>query len=122
MFLNVTAANDLKTILQKLAATLPEGYSISLDIRLNVFDPERRDVLPLLTTGLAASGQGDAYVAHGDSTPCRYAVDGDFCEVPHDRCPHCWACWDFKIGQPEKPLNTHPCPSCGYEGSQPRPG
>jgi len=114
-FLASPQANELKAILKKAAATLPDGYSVSLDMRMNVFDPERSDVLPLLTTGLGAFGQGEPYVAHGDSTPCRYAVDGDICEVPHDRCPHCWANWDFKIGHPVAADGVRPCPSCGYE-------
>lgn len=114
-FLTSPQANGLKAIIQKAAATLPEGYSVSLDIRLNVFDPERHDALPLLTTGLAAAGQDEPYVAHGDSTPCRYSVDGNICEVPHDRCPHCWANWDFKIGHPVATEGMHACPGCGYE-------
>jgi len=114
-FLTSPQANDLKTIMKKAAAALPDGYSLSLDIKLNVFDPDREDALPLLTTGLAASGQNEPYVAHGDSTPCRYTVDGEVCEVPHDRCPHCWAVWDFKIGHPVATEGLHPCPTCGYE-------
>jgi hypothetical protein len=109
------AGNELKAILQEAAATLPEGCSVSLDITLNVFDPERGNALPLLTTGLATSGEAEPYVTHGDSSPCRYLVDGDICEVPHDRCPHCWATWDFKIGESATPRETHPCPGCGYE-------
>jgi len=114
-FLASTRATELKAIIQKAAAVLPEGYCLSLDILLNVFDPERSETLPLLTTGLAASGQEEPYVAHGDSTPCRYIVDGEICEVPHDRCPHCWGSWSFKIGHPVATEETHTCPGCGYE-------
>ncbi len=114
-FLTSPQANELRTIIQKAAAALPEGYSTSLDISLNVFDPERDNALPLMTTGLAASGPGEPYVAHGDSTPGRYTVDGEICEVPHDRCPHCWGTWDFKIGHPVAIAAICSCPHCGYE-------
>jgi len=88
-FLTSPQANELRATIQEAAAALPEGYSVSLDITLNVFDRERGQALPLLSSGLATSGPGEPYVAHGDSTPCRYLVDGKICEVPHDRCPHC---------------------------------
>ena len=117
-FFTSPQANNLKAIIQKAAEALPGDCSVSLDITLNVFDPERGNALPLLTAALAVSGQGDPYVAHGDSTPCRYSVDGDICEVPHDRCPHCWAIWDFKIGHPVANEGMRPCPGCGYELGQ----
>lgn len=107
--------NELKAIIQEAATALPEGCSVSLDITLNIFDRERGRTLPLLTTGLATSGQAEPYVTHGDCTPCRYLVDGEICEVPHDRCPHCWACWDFKIGHPGSRRETYPCSDCGYK-------
>ena len=44
----------------------------------------------------------------------RYLVDGEICEVPHDRCPNCWAGWSFKIGTPDTPPEALECPCCGY--------
>ena len=114
-FLNSPHAHELKAILKEVAEAMPTDCSVSLDITLNVFEPERGNPLPLLTTGLATSGPNEPYVTHGDSTPCRYVVDGEICELPHDRCPHCWAEWGFKIGHPLEPEGTYPCPNCGYE-------
>ncbi len=113
--LTLPACNELKTVIQEIAENLPEECSVSLDITLNIFDSDRGNVLPLLTTGLSISRQEGPYVTHGDCSPCRYLVDGEICVVPHDRCPNCWACWDFKIGGPGSQKEPHPCPDCGYE-------
>ena len=37
----------LKKIVSETLGLLPDGYSVSLDVTLNVFDPERGNVLPL---------------------------------------------------------------------------
>ena len=113
-FLTSPEATDMKSALKQAAALLPDGYSVSLDIRMEVFDPERGEVLPLLTMGLATSGKSDPYLTHGDSSPTRYVVDGDICEVPHDRCPHCWALWDFKLLPGGNAAGNNHCDSCGY--------
>ena len=109
-FLSSSNADALKQIVKRAVAILPEGYSVSLDVTLNVFDPERGNVLPLSDTSLTASANQDAYLAYGDCTPCRYLVDGEICEVPHDRCPNCWAGWNFKIGTPDAAPETLECP------------
>lgn len=114
-FLASAEARELKAAIRSAAAIVPDGLSVSLDITLNVFDRDRGRALPLLTTGLACSGRDDPYVTPGDSAPCRYLVEGEICEVPHDHCPHCWANWDFKIGHPMTSRGPYPCPSCKYE-------
>lgn len=114
-FLSSSDAEALKQILKRVSGVLPDGYSASLDCTLNVFDSERGNVLTLSDTSLAASGDEEPHIAYGDCTPCRYLVDGEICEVPHDRCPNCWAGWGFKIGTPETAPETPECPCCGYE-------
>ena len=114
-YLSSSDADALKQLVSKTAGLLPEGLSVSLDITLNVFDPDRGNVLPLSDTSLTASGNDEPYVAYGDCTPCRYLVDSEICEVPHDRCPNCWAGWGFKIGVPDAELEMLGCPCCGYE-------
>ena len=114
-YLSSSDADALKQIVKRAVEILPEGYSISLDITLNVFDSERGNVLPLSDTSWTASKSEEPHIAYGDCTPCRYLVDGEICEVPHDRCPNCWAGWNFKIGTPDAAPETLECPCCGYE-------
>jgi len=104
----------LKQIVRRAAAILPDGCSVSLDITLNIFDSERGNVLPLSDTSLTGSGNEEPFIAYGDCTPCRYLVDGEIAEVPHDRCPNCWAGWNFKIGTPDAEAETLSCSCCGY--------
>lgn len=104
------ASDDLAAVreaLCKLSALLPPTYSLSVDVELRVFDPERKQSLSLLTMGLCTSGGKEPYCTTGDSTIHRYIVGGEICELPHDRCPHCWGNWDFKLQHPA-------CPQCGY--------
>ena len=114
-FLSSSDADVLKQIVRKAAAILPEGCSVSLDITLNVFDSERGNVLPLSDTSLAGSGNDEPFMTYGDCTPCRYLVDGEIAEVPHGRCPNCWAGWNFKIGTPDSEAEMSACLCCGYE-------
>ncbi|TWT66714.1 hypothetical protein Pla123a_46000 [Posidoniimonas polymericola] len=99
------ACESIKRQLAELSRVLGE-YSLTLDIRLQVFDAERGRSLPLLQTGLATSAGNPPYTAWGDSTAHRYVVNGDLAMVPHDHCPACWAEWDFKDRNPA-------CPGCG---------
>lgn len=69
---------------------LPSRYSLSVDVELRVFDPNRQQPLSLLTTGLCSSEGKAPRRTTGDSTIHRYVVAGEICELPHDRCPHCW--------------------------------
>src|SRR5262249_27448509 len=97
----------LKLALRKASAALPPTYSIAINVELRVFDGDREQGLSLLTTGLNTS-QGEApYRTTGDASVHRYIVGGEICELPHDRCPHCWGEWDFKLQHPT-------CPSCGF--------
>jgi ribosomal protein L37E len=100
-------AEQLKLIMRKASAALPEGCEVFLNIELCVFDPERGESLPLATQGISAIGGKEPFLTSGDSTVHRYIVDGEICQVPHDRCPHCWGKWDFKLRHPE-------CPRCSY--------
>lgn len=97
----------LKQALAKVSALLPSTYSLSVDVELRVFDPSRKQALTLLTTGLCTSEGKEPYGTTGDATIQRYVVGGEICELPHDRCPHCWGEWDFKLQHPT-------CPQCGY--------
>lgn len=82
------------------------GYSLTLEMNVQVFDPEREQNLPLIQTGLATSAGDEPYQVWADSTPQRYIVNGAMAIVPHDHCPACWGRWDFK--------ELHPsCPDCG---------
>jgi hypothetical protein len=97
----------LQAAIRKASAALPPTYSVAINVELLVFDVDREQSLSLLTTGVNTS-QGQApYRTTGDSSIHRYIVGGEICEVPHDRCPHCWKDWDFKLQNPT-------CPSCGY--------
>ncbi len=102
--------NALDSLKQKLVALSAQlgPYSLALDFNLQVFDPNREHTLPLLQMGLATSEGKELYQAWGDSTPHRYIVNGQMSIVPHDRCPSCWAEWDFKTSNPV-------CEFCGIE-------
>lgn len=105
------ASAEIRQTLAKLSEQL-DGLSISLDMTIGVFDPEREGTLPLLQTGLSSVEGKPPYQTYADSTPMRYLANGEMTVVPHDRCPCCWAAWDFK--------DLHPtCPGCaarlGYE-------
>ena len=60
----------------------------------------------LLTLGLSTSEGKPPFKIYGDSTPQKYVVNGEIQVVPHDRCPHCYGVWDFK-------LNHLSCTECG---------
>jgi hypothetical protein len=97
----------LKAALRKASAVLPPTYSVAINVELHVFDGDREQGMSLLTTGVNTS-QGEApYRTAGDSSIHRYIVGGEICELPQDRCPHCWKAWDFKLQHPT-------CPGCSY--------
>jgi hypothetical protein len=97
---------DLRLALSRLSEVVGHRHSINLTLCVDVFEAERPNPLPLLTTGLSTSEGKPPYKTYGDSTPQRYVVDGEIQVVPHDRCPRCYGEWDFKL--------THPsCPGCG---------
>jgi len=116
---------QLNDALAKLGRVMGQGYSVGLNIVVDVFDQQREKSLPLLTTGLAASDGKEPYRAWGDSSPQRYIVEGEMLVVPHDYCPKCWDSWDFKwkfptcghcgaaLGKEVKILlDTDVCPYC----------
>ncbi len=98
----------LSQLKQKLADLSRElgGYSLTLEMNVEVFDPERERSLPLLQMGLASSDGEPPYPTWADSSPHRYIVNGEMIIVPHDHCPRCWGVWDFKSRHPT-------CESCG---------
>ena len=97
----------LEAALRNASAALPPTYSVAINVELLVFDEDREQSLSLLTTGVNTSqGKGPA----ARRATLRFigtSWEGRFCELPHDRCPHCWKEWDFKLQHPT-------CPSCGY--------
>ncbi len=100
--------DTLSKLKQKLADVSRElsGYSLTLEMNVQLFDPEYERSLPLLQTGLASSDGETPYQIWGDSTPHRYIVNGEMMIVPHDHCPECWGRWEAK--------GLHPnCPQCG---------
>lgn len=107
-WLQSESLSELRVALEKATASLPEGYQVTLDIKLNVFDERRERAMELLSHGLCFSPGIKTFEASGTSSPHRYVVDGELCELSHDYCPHCWADWDMKL---ERPV----CPTCGYE-------
>jgi hypothetical protein len=98
---------EIKAALQRVSAALPPTYSVSIDVELRVFDTAREQGMNLLTVGVNTSGGAPPFHTSSDSSVHRYTVDGDICAVPHDRCPHCWGIWDFKLEHPA-------CRHCGY--------
>ncbi len=102
------AFDEFLARMMQVVSELPEGYSISFDIQMNVFDFERESTLALLNTGLNVSRGREPYRHRADCSPQKYLVDGEICMVPSEYCPHCWGIWDFKFMHPV-------CPECGYE-------
>lgn len=100
--------NELRVKLQELGSVCRDSYSVNLTLLVDVFDSERENALPLLSTGLSTMDGEEPYRTHGDSSPHRYVIDGNIQVVPHDRCPKCWSVWDFKFH------NTR-CGTCGAE-------
>jgi predicted RNA-binding Zn-ribbon protein involved in translation (DUF1610 family) len=116
---------DFRRLLEGLGKALGEGYTISVNLTVEVSDQGRGRSLPLLNTGLATSQGQEPYRTWGDSSPQRYVVGEGIRVVPHDRCPACWKEWDFKFQQPTCPhcgttlgkdcrvlLDTDECPNC----------
>ena len=123
----LVSGEALDGIKQKITALSEELASLSVTLELNVrvFDPDKERSLPLLQTGLSSSGGAAPYQVWEDSTPHRYVVDGDVVVVPHDHCPACWGGWGFKHRNPQCPecsicmgdrvkllLDTDCCPMC----------
>ena len=97
---------DLRLALARLSEVVGHRHSVNLTVGVDVFDADRCNALPLLTTGLSTSGGKPLHKIYGDSTPQKYIVDGEIQVVPHDRCPRCYGVWDFKFLHPS-------CAGCG---------
>jgi hypothetical protein len=118
-------SGEFRRLVAELVNIVGKGKIASVNIVVDVFDEERRCSLPLLTTGLSALPGKAPFRTSGDSTPQRYVVEDGIKVVPHDRCPHCWQIWDFKLQNPTCPhcsitmgdtckllLDTDECPWC----------
>jgi hypothetical protein len=99
---------EIREALKQASATLPADYSIALEISFRIVDDNREEALSLFTTGLETSAGNDPYPTNGDCSVHRYVVNGEICQVPHDRCPNCWGDWEFKLQNPV-------CQCCGFE-------
>lgn len=97
---------EFQNLLSELAAVVGKNKIASISLTVDIFDEERAGSLPLLTTGLSAVIGKKPFGTWGDSSPQRYVVDEGIQVVPHDRCPKCWASWDFK-------LRNRTCSNCG---------
>lgn len=102
------AFDEILRRLRTVISELPDGYSVSFDIQLNILDASRQQSLSLLTTGFNTLKGKEPYRHYGDTAPQKYLVDGEMCIVPDNFCPHCWGEWGFKFQNPV-------CPQCGYE-------
>jgi hypothetical protein len=128
-------SEELGRFLGELGTAVGKQVIASLNITVDVFDDDRESPLPLLTTGLSTSSGKEPYRTCGDSTPQRYIVEDSIQVVPHDRCPHCWEIWDFKLQNPsclccgtmmgdtcKLLLDTDECPWCnGGKGTVAQP-
>lgn len=103
-FLHSVEMAKVREALQALTKKYP-GYSVSVNCNLEVFDDERKSILPLLRMGIVSLEGNAAYEHSADSSPQRYWANGDVCVVPHDHCPLCWGAWDFKFLHKQ-------CPTC----------
>jgi hypothetical protein len=99
-------SEELRRLVTELGAVAGKGRIASVNIVVDLFDKDRKCSLPLLTTGVSAFPGKEPFRIWGDSTPQRYVVQDGIAVVPHDRCPHCWQEWDFKLQNPS-------CPHCG---------
>jgi hypothetical protein len=97
---------DVQRLVAQLAEVAGKKKIVSVNITVDVCDEEREATIPLLTTGLTAFVGKEPFRTWGDSSPQRYVVEDGIKVVPHDRCPHCWQVWDFK-------LQNSTCKHCG---------
>lgn len=104
-------AGEFDELLKKLEETsgqLPEDFSVSFDIQLNVCDGNREKMVPILRTGFNTCQGQETYRHYGDTVQQKYLVDGEMCIIPDDYCPNCWGEWDFKF-------KHSTCSGCGYK-------
>ena len=119
-------SKNLRSLLTELSKALGNRYSITLDVRIEVYDNQKERNLPLLSMGLSVQDGTEPYPVSGDSSIHRYVVEGEIQVVPHDRCPKCWDEWDFKFKFPtckhcgasmgkevKQLIDSDECPFCG---------
>jgi hypothetical protein len=70
--LDSASFKDLRDALERLGKVLGARYSASLQIVVDVFDRDREQTLPLLTTGFSTTDGSAPYRIWGDSSPQRY--------------------------------------------------
>ena len=104
--LESSSAKELAAAMQEVSAGLPDNFEVQLNVGLVAFEPERGTALPLTTQMICSIGGQEPYLAQADSTVQRYVVEGEICQVPHDRCPKCWDLWEAKFVHEE-------CTHCG---------
>lgn len=98
---------DIESKLKEICSSLKEEYSISVNLAVEIFNPEKEKNITLLRRGIECSSGHETYLATSGSTSHRYVVNGHIVKLPHDYCPNCWGEWDFKLLHPT-------CPSCDY--------
>jgi ribosomal protein L37E len=117
---------DLRNLLTEMSKAMGNRYSVTLDVRVDVFDNQKERSLPMLSVGLSAMEGKEPFPVSGDSSIHRYVVEGEIQIVPHDHCPKCWGEWDFKFKFPtcdhcgasmgkevKLLLDSDECPFCG---------
>jgi ribosomal protein L37E len=104
--LRSSESEKFRNLLTEMQKAMGNRYSVTLNVRIEVFDRQKERNLPLLSMGLSAMEGKEPFPVSGDSSPHRYVVEGEIQVVPHDRCPRCWSEWDFKFKFPT-------CDSCG---------
>jgi len=102
--LDGAAMVEARRLIEELSQTLGKGYSVSLNVTVEVFDGGK--TLPVLQTGLTSAHGRSAFRTRDDFSLERYLVNGEIRVVPQDRCPGCWAIWDLKT-------ESRSCEGCG---------
>jgi hypothetical protein len=82
----------VRQALAKLSEAVGLRYSVSLDVIVDVVDPDRPHALPLLTTGLSTSGGKPPHRTWGDSTSQKYVTGGRSRSSPTTTAPDVTAC------------------------------
>jgi hypothetical protein len=98
--------DEIRNLVAEFAAIIGKRKVVSVSVVVDVLDEDKETSIPLLTTGLTAFHGKEPFRSWGDSSPQRYVVEDGIKVVPHDRCPHCWQVWDFK-------LQNSTCSHCG---------
>lgn len=99
---------EITTQLETLSRKLGEDRYLSFDFQIHLLDPNKENPLRVMSLAIGTSPDKEAFWGWGDSTPCRYVLEGKILKVPHDLCPGCWGEWGFKF-------QNHQCGSCGIE-------